>query len=198
MAVHDHLEARRSLLADWYLDTLERHSRVLNSERCRHAVRAAGRSYFVTSEQLHNALDVSYRELHVALERRDSWGCDGEGRPSMLAICGLSQRRLQARLVDEMRRGLGTPEVSEEPLAPEQASETASVFSSVDDPSERVGDGVLVELSRESMPTREAVLLVMAGFSAPEVGSRLGIAPSAVRQRVSRFSRRIRSLQVVA
>lgn len=198
MATHDHLETRRSLLAGWYLDVLYRHRRVLNSERCHHVVRAAGRSCLVTSEQLLSALDASYRELHLALARKDSWGCDGEGRPSMLAVIGLAQRRLQARLVDEVRRGQRMPQVAAFPLASALPSETTRLFGSAEDRPDRVGDGVLAELSRESVQTRKAVLLAMAGFTAPEIGSRLGIAPSAVRQRVSRFGRRIRALEEAA
>lgn len=196
MNISGTVDARRRMLADWYLAAVARHDRVLRSERVRQVVRVGGRLYYVKGEQLQNALDTAYHELHVAFGRRESWGMGPDGRPSPLAVAGLAQRRLRARLIDQFRR-------SEHTLDLVGLSSTEEVFQEgkpdvAGDPADRVIGGVFAELSHESTATRAAVLLSAAGFTAGEIASQLEIAPASVRQRTSRFARRLRAAQQAA
>ena len=58
----------------------------------------------MTGDQLQCALDATYSELHEAIARRPDWGSDADGQPLVPAVVGLARRRLQARLIDEVRR----------------------------------------------------------------------------------------------
>jgi len=177
------LDARRRMLADWYLGAARRYAHVFCTERQRHVVRVGGTSYYVTSQHLQDALDATYAELHVALGRRSGWGVGKDGKPTALAVAGLAQRRLRSRLVDELRRNERAVVISDDASADDTIA---------DDGLRGELSAVLDELAREPAETRAAVLLTAAGYRAPEIGEHLGIAPASVRQRTSRFARRIR------
>jgi DNA-directed RNA polymerase specialized sigma24 family protein len=182
------------MLAQWYLAALGRHDRVLRSARSRHAIRLAGHSYFVTGDQLQHALDSTYTELHAAIARNPHWGSGAEGQPLMSAVAGLARRRLQARLIDELRRGHRTPDLVD---LPEFADEDAQTTDSHDE-RDPVTSELFAELARESISTQAVVVLAGAGFSGREIALRLGIKPAAARQRLSRFGKRLRALREAA
>jgi hypothetical protein len=186
---NESIALRREMLAQWYLGALRRYGRALGSSRSRWLIRVGSRSYYVTGEQLHGALDTTYQELHAAFASHRAWGVDSDGNAAELAVVGLAQRRLQARLVDELRRAHRCPEVVD-----------VSGDHTFDGGITELGVplGIVDELRRESDATQKAVLLAGAGYTAPEIASRLGIEPAAVRQRLSRFGRRVRMTREAA
>lgn len=190
MSPTESIEGRRGMLARWYLDALHRHDRLLRSTRSRAPVRVNARSYFVTGEQLHHALDSTYSELHCALAQHTHWGADANGEPSASAVVGLAQRRLQARLVDEIRRSRRTPEAVD--LSETRVDRYSVASEQRAEPVEQFALDLLTELSRESAVTQAVVLLASAGFASPEIAERVGLKPAAARQRLSRFGRRLR------
>jgi hypothetical protein len=186
---NESIALRREMLAQWYLASLRRYERPLHSSRSRWLIRAGSRSYFVTGEQLHCALDATYHELHGALATHRAWGVDSDGNAAELAVVGLAQRRLQARLVDEIRRDQRAPEVVD-------VSEDHTFAGGLDEPA--MPAGIVEALRQESDATQAVVLLAGAGYTAPEIASRLGVKPTAVRQRLSRFGRRVRVMREAA
>jgi hypothetical protein len=180
---------RQKMLAQWYLAALQRYERPLDSTRARWPIRVGSRSYYVTGEELHNALDTTYHELHSGFASHRTWGVDSIGNAFEVAVIGLAQRRLQARLVDQLRRGHRSPTVvdlNEHHIFERGVAELALPATIVE------------ELKRESVGTQQTVLLAGAGYSAPEIASRLGVEPAAVRKRLSRFGRRVRLIQEAA
>jgi DNA-directed RNA polymerase specialized sigma24 family protein len=188
-------DERRQMLAEWYLASLRRHGAFLTTERVRRWIRVRGRSYYVTGSQLQAALDATYAELDSAISNRLDCGADADGSASEIAIVGLAQRRLQARLIDEIRRGKRRVEVVDLSAA---GNRDGSRHEIDDDAPAHLDRFVLTELRRESKSTQAVILLTAGGYSAPEISSRLGMSPSAVRQRVSRFGKRLRSFREAA
>ena len=150
----------------------------------------------MTGDQLQDALDATYAELHVAVGHRPNWGSGAEGEPLMWAVVGLAQRRLQARLIDEIRRGQRAPDAVDLPELTND--EDLGLTGGMGNPCDDTGGDLFAELARESASTQAVVVLAGAGFSAPEIAARVGINPAAARQRLSRFGRRVRSSQEAA
>jgi hypothetical protein len=86
--------------AAWY----GRHEGQLASEGVASSLRVGRKSYWVTSDQALTAVSRTVQELDAALAEHPTWGSDERGRPCDLAMRGLINRRLAARLLDQVRR----------------------------------------------------------------------------------------------
>jgi DNA-directed RNA polymerase specialized sigma24 family protein len=132
--------------------------------------------------------------LHVGFTTHPTWGSNEAGEASLVAVVGLAQRRLEARVIDELRKGHRAPEIVD---FVDLSNDVPSPHT-VEDLAKAALSDLLKALAHESVSTQAVVVLAGAGFSAPEIGAKLDIAPAAARQRLSRFGRRARMLREVA
>ncbi len=194
MSTNGSVAARRSTLGEWYTEVVQRNRGLLASERVRRPVRVRGRTLSVTSEQFLDALERTYCELHQAFATRPAWGVNPDGSASRIAVLGLAQRRFESRLLDRLRQDARRPEfVCLETLESLSASRIGfDAVSRSPDASLRVGNVLVDALIDQTPITREVVLRSAAGYAAPEIAEALEITSAAVRQRLSRFSQRLR------
>lgn len=182
------------MLGEWMRDWSARHERALATERSLIPVHAARQTYLVTAAEAEDALGRTHDELFRAFELRQDWGVDEFGRPSALAVAGIATRRLADRLRDALRARNGRlPDLD---LEGETGSgiELRLAVSPID------GVDALITLKQslaaESPTTRAIVLRRALEETAGETAEVLGLEPSAIRQRLSRFTRR--TAEVVA
>lgn len=183
------------MLHAWVQGWYQRHERELASEGVPFALRIGRKSYRVTSEQALVAVSRTTQELDAALGGRPDWGCDAHGRPCDLAMRGLINRRLESRIIDQLRCSAPAPTQSlSAPLSGGAYSQGLTLGDTIADhgavAGAETGMWLVQILTPEGESTRELVVRRIAGESCDDISERLGMSAVAARQRLSRFRRR--------
>ena len=190
------LRLRRQMLHAWARNWYRRHERQLASEGVRFPVRVGHSTFSVTSEQALAAVSRTVHELEARLADHPTWGCDRGGRPSELAMCGLINRRLASRLVDQLRHaaGITTDSLSRPipglPNGDMALQETIAGPSSLEQAEARIW---LSQLTQEAKGIRDVVVRRLLGEPSQAISIELGLEDAAIRQRLSRFRHRHRA-----
>jgi hypothetical protein len=182
------------MLHDWAAAWYGRHEGELASEGVPFPLRIGHRTYWVTSEQALAAVSRTVQELDAALAEHPTWGSDARGRPCDLAMRGLINRRLAARVLDQVRRASGVAAESLSAPLPGMPDADLTLGDTVAGPSDVTGAESRTWLSQvlaiEPRLTREVIMRRIVGESSEQISTKLGLTDAATRQRISRFRRR--------